>query len=107
MRAATFFSYLFFFFSFFALAIAVPVEPDNGGAVAARADLTGEFDKVLDARDTGKEANSTDSVEGKTFGKDDNGRALCSWPWMYCSNTRVCCPLGGDCCTNSRCCNPG
>jgi hypothetical protein len=109
MRAPTFFTCLcFLFFSFFAIVVALPAEPVN--AAVARADLTGVFDKVLDARDTAKlpKSNDTvDSTEGKTAAAGSDNRVACPWGYGYCSNTGVCCPIGGWCCSDSRCCSAG
>jgi hypothetical protein len=110
MRAATLLTYLFFFFlSFFALVAALPAEPDNGAPAVAR-DLTGVFDRVLDTRDTAnlpKTNDTTDSTEGKAVAGGDDNRAACPWGYGYCSSTGVCCPLGGWCCSNRRCCARG
>jgi hypothetical protein len=106
MRAATFFTCLFFFFfSLFAIADALPAEPAN--APVARADLAGDFDKVINVRDAAKDSNSTGTTESKTVNNNDNGRATCSSGYTYCLKTGVRCPSGGDCCSNRRCCRAG
>jgi hypothetical protein len=109
MRAATFFTYIFFlFFSLFALAAALPAEPEN--APVARADLSGVFTTLLDARDTANLPKSNDTVdvtEPKTPTSSANNRAWCPGGYGYCTNTGVCCPLGGWCCPNYLCCSYG